>query len=106
MLPLLFMPLDEANNTMRYLTEQEIMLRQANGQSFLEVRACGLGCVLIHRSVLEKVEFRYNKHTSGFDDVFFCEDVIKAGFKVYADTSIRCRHLYGGGWDESRNDTI
>ncbi|MBI4145422.1 hypothetical protein HY493_04435 [Candidatus Woesearchaeota archaeon] len=53
----------------------------------------GLGCILIHRTVLEKVEFRWDPGHKGFDDAFFCHDAQKAGFKLWADTGIRCQHL-------------
>ncbi len=58
-----------------------------------QVIACGLGCLLIHRSVLEKVEFRWDPLKKGFDDSFFCTDVQRLRFGVFADTSVRCEHL-------------
>ena len=58
-----------------------------------EVKACGLGCVLIHRDVLDKIEFRYEKDKKGFDDVWFCADSKKLGFEIFADTGILCKHL-------------
>lgn len=53
----------------------------------------GLGCLLIHRSVLEKVTFRWDPKHKGFDDAFFCHDAQKSGFKIWADTGIKCKHL-------------
>ena len=54
---------------------------------------CGIGCMLIHRSVLEKLEFRENLE-GGFDDVTFCNDVRnKLNLKIYLDTSVKCIHL-------------
>ena len=56
--------------------------------------ATGLGCILIHRSVLEKVQFRWDQSKPGFDDMFFCRDAQLDGtFKLWADTGIRCGHL-------------
>ncbi len=57
------------------------------------VHSCGLGCVLISRPVLEKVKFRYSGKYGGWDDVWFCEDAKKLGFKIYVDPKIRCKHL-------------
>ena len=56
----------------------------------MEAKACGLSCVLIHKSVLETIKFR---HAQGFDDMMFCKDAIEQGFKIYADPSVRPRHL-------------
>lgn len=54
---------------------------------------CGTGCLLIHKSVLEKLEFRENLE-GGFDDVIFCKDVIeKLNLKIYSDNSVKCNHL-------------
>ena len=57
----------------------------------LKVVMCGLGCVLIHRSVLEKVRFSYDR---GFEDQAFCKDAQAAGFEVFANTKVLCKHLY------------
>lgn len=57
------------------------------------VHSCGLGCVLISRSVLEKVKFRYSEKYEGWDDVWFCEDAKRKGFEIYTDPKIKCKHL-------------
>ncbi|MBS3150483.1 hypothetical protein J4425_01600, partial [Candidatus Woesearchaeota archaeon] len=62
----------------------------------IEVITSGLGCVLIKRKVLENVEFRYEKNKEPWDDVWFCEDARQKGFKVYVDTSVRCKHFIKG----------
>ena len=67
----------------------------------VEVITSGLGCVLIKRKVLENIEFRYEKDKEPWDDVWFCEDARQKGFKVYVDTSVRCKHFIKGmKWDE------
>lgn len=60
----------------------------------VEIKASGLGCILISRKVLEKIEFKSTKDT--FDDIPFCLDAAKTGFKLYADTGVHCKHLLGG----------
>ena len=66
----------------------------------MEVVTAGLGCVLIHRDVLEKVKFRYVKDKNPFDDVWFCEDVRKINEKVFLYTSVKCKHLIKDwSWD-------
>lgn len=58
-----------------------------------EVAACGLGCVLISRDVLEKIEFRAGKTLGeGWDDMFFCRDAKAQGHKIFADTNVFCQH--------------
>jgi hypothetical protein len=82
-------------NEVRYMLEKEVMEPR-----LIEVGACGVGCILIHRDVLEKVKFRFDEKDKGFDDVWFCHDSFDAGFKIFADTSVKCRHLIKGwSWD-------
>jgi hypothetical protein len=57
------------------------------------ILASGLGCILMHRTILEKVTFRWDPQWNGFDDMFFCRDVRANKFGLWADTSIRCKHL-------------
>lgn len=75
----------------RFMLEREVL-----EPKLMEVDACGLGCILIHRDVLKKVKFRYDKSDKGFDDMWFCKDASDAGFKIFADTSIKCKHLIKG----------
>lgn len=70
---------------MRFFREDEL------NNGLKEVKASGLGCILIHKKILENIKFRYDK--DGFDDVFFCQDARAKGFKIFADTSIICKHL-------------
>ena len=55
--------------------------------------SCGSGCLLIHRSILEEIEFRYDQFFPYFDDNWFCRDAFYKGFEIYADLSIKCKHL-------------
>ncbi|MES2287573.1 MAG: hypothetical protein V4547_17900 [Bacteroidota bacterium] len=57
-----------------------------------EVAHVGLGCVLIHTSVFEKIKFRFKKGSTMSVDSYFAEDCMRAGIKIYADTSLICRH--------------
>lgn len=72
-------------------------------KELLPINACGLGCMLIHRSVLEKVVFR--KPASGIaqDDMMFCYDAQKSGFKIYANPLVVCEHLHKD-WKESEEE--
>ena len=67
------------------------------GKYLIKIAACGLGCLLISRKVLEKIKFRYDlKQGTGVDDSFFSFDAAKTGFEMYADTATKCKHLING----------
>ena len=87
--PLLWANFDPKTRLM-YCLNKEYAL---NSNDFVEICACGLGCVLIHREILEDIKFRYESETDGFDDMFFCRDVRGKNIKIFADLSVKCRHL-------------
>jgi len=78
-------PSEEELPSMRPLNDMEL-----DSNSLMKIVSCGLGCVLIHRSILEKIKFRYENKV--FDDRFFCIDLYKQKIPIYADTSIKCKH--------------
>ena len=61
-------------------------------KEIIRVDYTGLGSLLISRKVIEKIEFKTDAKP-GFDDWWFCKDAKKNNFKIYADTSIKCKHL-------------
>jgi len=66
----------------------------------VEVTGCGMGCVLIHREILEKVKFRNDpscKTTK--EDLLFCDDVGEAGYKLWCDFSKLVSHE-NVGWSD------
>jgi hypothetical protein len=63
---------------------------------FCRIKGSGLGCILIHRSVLKNIEFRYKG--DAFDDMMFSKDCNDLGFQMYADTAVRPLHLHGS-WE-------
>ena len=80
--------------------------KDVEGDHFFKIRACGLGCVLISKRVLEKVKFRYDPAKSTFDDFLFCSDALDRGFDIYTDTSVKCKHLFlqkGDVFKEKKN---
>lgn len=74
-------------NHMVYVAKEELQKPQLK-----EIKACSLSCCLIHRSVLEKITFRYLGES--YDDVMFCTDARKLGYKIYVDTTVECTHYY------------
>jgi len=72
----------------------------------LQVGGCGFGCVLVKTKVLEAIgypQFEYHQ-AYRFDQVFsedndFCRKATNKGFKLYCDTSIRCRHKGTVMWE-------
>lgn len=87
LIPLVYKLVDEKTLSMRPLNEVELW----KNLGLTEVVSAGLGCVLIHRNILEKIKFRYEKNT--FDDRWFFIDCYDKKIKVFADTSIKCKHL-------------
>ncbi len=79
-------------------TTMRFMTAECKAPGLHEVRATGLGCLLIRREVLEQVKFRTEEDTEAFDDIPFCTDVRSLGFPVFVDSGQACRHLvhFGG----------
>jgi len=71
----------------------------------IEVDAVGPYCMLIKRNVIEKIKektgsvfFEFVRKPDGElkgEDMFFCEKIINAGFKIHVATGIKLGH-YGG----------
>ena len=57
-----------------------------------KVAHAGLGCILIHRSVLEKVNFRHIDGVNNHPDTYFAEDCAKERIPIMLDTSIVVEH--------------
>jgi hypothetical protein len=56
------------------------------------VAAGGMGCCLIHRSVLEKIPFMYEAGLDGHSDIYFFNQCFREDIDVYVDTRVICRH--------------
>lgn len=56
------------------------------------IQAMGLGCLLIHRSIVKRFPFRFVKGVDAHPDSWFHGDMQVAGQPVYADTSMICIH--------------
>jgi len=52
----------------------------------------GLGCTLIKRHVLQRIQFRFEGELGAHCDTFFNRDVLQAGYSQMADMSVACGH--------------
>jgi len=63
------------------------------------VHSAGLGCIAIHKSVLQKINFRYLKGMDSYPDSVFAADCNAQGIGIYLDTSLYCEHR-NASWSE------
>jgi len=77
----------------RSLSKDKERARSLWGQT-IEIAGVGTGCTLIHRRVLEQIEFRTDEFHPGFHhDWHFALDCQEKGFKQVCDLSIVCGHI-------------
>ena len=98
----------ESNNTGGC---SNIPYEKIKGRGLVEIAGCGFGCVLVKAEVMRSVGYPQFKYHSALDhkntiseDVDFCRKARDKGFKLWADTSIKCRHI--GSTEFLVNDTI
>ncbi len=58
----------------------------------LKVFSAGLGCALIHKSVLGKIKFKYIEGQDQHPDTWFANDMRNIGIDIFCDTSTFCEH--------------
>jgi GT2 family glycosyltransferase len=58
-----------------------------------ECDAVGGGCVCIHRSVLEKVDYSFMNENIRAEDFYFCKQAKQNGFTVWYDATIPVQHF-------------
>jgi len=73
---------------------------EIENRGVVEIAAAGFGCVLIRCDVIRKMTEPYFVYHSALDhahtvseDVYFCMQARKLGFKIWADSSIKCDHI-------------
>ena len=72
--------------------------------SIQKCHAAGVGCALIHRSVLEKIEFRYDKNLVAHPDTYFYIDCMLNNIPVFVDTGLYVKHKNETQWGEFGRD--
>jgi ubiquinone/menaquinone biosynthesis C-methylase UbiE len=68
----------------------------------MEVQGVGMGCCLIKTSIFKEMEFPYFKlewrqkdgiHYQIAEDLYFCDEAVKLGHKVFLNTGVVCDHF-------------
>jgi len=81
-----------------HMDYEEIDRIVSNGET-IEVPATGCGCILYDTKVFVDIDPPWFKHTktaagrSKGEDIYFCEQLKRSGFKIFVDTSIDINHL-------------
>lgn len=74
-------------------------LAQNVGQHFIPIKGGGFGCAIIHREVLETLEYPYFKYVSYDDgqflseDLYFCSKAREAGYQIWTMPALGCDHI-------------
>ncbi|MDR2412834.1 MAG: hypothetical protein LBD50_01320 [Rickettsiales bacterium] len=83
-----------------YTNETNISISQLPEDMVMEIRGGGMGCALIKTDVFRamptKTWFRYINYDNGYvlsEDLFFCDEARKAGYKIFCHTGVRCGHI-------------
>jgi hypothetical protein len=58
-----------------------------------QVYHAGIGCILINKSVLEKIPFRYSKDNIFHADTWFANDCFQRDISIFVDTKVMCKHI-------------
>jgi len=82
---------DPARPGQRMFMNAEVKAAQGKASDVQPISASGVGCILIHRDVFEKIRFRVANDT--YDDMPFCDDCVANDFRVYADVALVCKHI-------------
>lgn len=65
----------------------------------IPISFCGFGCVLVKTELLRRMEypwFQFCEYPNGdflSEDFFFCQEAMRAGAVMEADTRVRCGHI-------------
>jgi hypothetical protein len=77
-------------------------LEEVGGDKLLSIRSCGMGCLLIHRSILQKIEFWYDEKKEAEEGIYFCNSLRDYQTDLYCDTGAKCKHMINQSPDDSK----
>ena len=67
------------------------------GESLVSVDGVGFGCLWTDIRVFQEMKtpfFRHRGEMGAHEDGFFCDRAREAGFPIYVDPTVRCRHYW------------
>lgn len=110
--PIIYQGLENGNPVPRFFKKGE--------SGLIPISACGDGCLLIHRRVLEKIDFPWwttsNSESPDLitQDLNFCKKVREAGIEMWCDLDARIVHvavmplgpLFEDGFEDGRWATV
>lgn len=77
-----------------------VSVEEIENDRIVEIGACGFGCVLVKGEVLRQMDYPHfhcrssiNFEHTVSEDVYFCMKAKEKGFRLWADTTIRCEHI-------------
>lgn len=70
-----------------------INLTELPKEGLIEVHAAGTGGMLIRSEVFRALEYPWFKHSYASEDLVFCEEAQKAGFKIHCDLGALLGHI-------------
>lgn len=88
------------HNLELYDRNGRISYEDISGKGLVEIYGCGFGCVLVKKEVFIGVGYPQFEYHSAIDhaytiseDTDFCAKAVSKGFKIWADTSVKCGHI-------------
>lgn len=73
--------------------------------NLVEVEGIGMGCMLVKTSILDEItqpyfEFGWTPQSNDWlgEDMYFCQKIAQAGYKIYVDTALSMETRHMGMW--------
>ena len=85
-----------------FTDSNNIKISELPESGLVEIKGGGMGCSLVAKEVFENTKddrglwFKYVQYSENSvlsEDNYFCSNVTKAGYKIYADPTVRCGHI-------------